>query len=52
MFDSFLKYQQLMAREFQRLQATYGFNIVDGDRSPDEINLELQRKIEAVLKGK
>jgi dTMP kinase len=52
MFDSFLKYQQLMAREFQRLQATYGFSIVDGDRSPDEINLELQRKIEAVLKGK
>jgi dTMP kinase len=52
MFDSFLKYQQLMAREFQRLQATYGFNIVDGDRSPDEINTELQQKIEAVLKGK
>src|SRR5271154_4066373 len=26
MFDSFLKYQQLMAREFQRLQATYGFS--------------------------
>ena len=52
MFDSFLKYQQLMAREFQRLQATYGFNIVDGDRSPDEINMELQQKIEAVLKGK
>lgn len=52
MFDSFLKYQSLMAREFQRLQATYGFNIVDGDRSPEEINLELQQKIEAVLKGK
>jgi dTMP kinase len=52
MFDSFLKYQELMAREFQRLQAIYGFSIVDGDRSPDEVNMELQRKIEAVLKGK
>jgi len=52
MFDSFLKYQELMAREFQRLQAIYVFSIVDGDRSPDEVNMELQRKIEAVLKGK
>jgi dTMP kinase len=52
MFDSFLEYQALMARQFQRLQATYGFTIVDGERSPDEINVELQRKIEAVLAGK
>jgi dTMP kinase len=52
MFDSFLKYQGLMAQEFKRLQANYGFTIVDGDRSPEEINIELQRKIEAVLTGK
>src|ERR1700720_3488452 len=32
MFDSFLKYQALMAGEFKRLQATYGFSIIDGDR--------------------
>ena len=32
MFDSFLKYQALMARQFTRLQATYGFDIVDADR--------------------
>ena len=52
MFDSFLKYQGLMAQQFKRLQAIYGFHIVDGDRSPEEINTELQRKIEAVLTGK
>ena len=52
MFDSFLKYQELMAQQFKRLQAIYGFTIVDGNRSPDEINAELQRKIEAVLNGK
>ena len=52
MFDSFLKYQALMARQFTRLQAIYGFSIVDGDRSPDEVNMELQLKIEAVLKGR
>ena len=52
MFDSFLKYQALMAQEFQRLQAVYGFSIVDGDRPVDGISAELQRKIEAVLTGK
>jgi dTMP kinase len=49
MFDSFLKYQAQMAKQFQRLQSTYGFNIIDGERSPDEINAELQRGIEAAL---
>jgi dTMP kinase len=52
MFDSFLKYQGLMAEQFKRLQAIYGFTIVDGNRSPEEINAELRRKIEAVLTGK
>ncbi len=52
MFDSFLKYQSLMAKQFQRLQAIYGFHIIDGDRSPDEINAELKRQIEVVLVGK
>jgi dTMP kinase len=52
MFDSFLQYQALMAQQFKRLQSVYDFNIVDGDRMPDEINAELRRKIEAVLAGK
>jgi dTMP kinase len=52
LFDSFLKYQALMAQQFKRLQAIYGFQIVDADRSSDEINAELQRKIETILKGK
>jgi dTMP kinase len=50
-FDSFMQYQALMAREFKRLQSMYGFNIVDGDQSPDEVNAELRKKIEAVLQG-
>ena len=52
MFDSFLKYQALMARQFTRLQATYGFDIVDGDRSPEDVNADLRRKIESVLAGR
>jgi dTMP kinase len=51
MFDSFLQYQSLMAKHFKRLQATYGFTIVDGHRSPDEINVDLQKKISSVLAG-
>jgi dTMP kinase len=49
MFDSFLQYQALVAAKFRELQRTYGFTIVDGHCSPDEINIELRRRIESVL---
>ena len=49
MFDSFLKYQALIANQFERLQTTYGFRIINGDRSPEEINTEMQHKTEQVL---
>jgi len=52
MFDSFLKYQGLMAQEFKKLQAIYGFTIVDANRRPEEINRELQRKIASSVMGK
>lgn len=51
MFDSFLKYQAMLSDIFQRLQAVYDFEIVDGDRSANDISYELQTKIETVLKG-
>jgi dTMP kinase len=51
MFDSFLQYQSLVAANFRQLQRTYGFTIVDGNRSPDEITLELRRRIQSVLAG-
>lgn len=49
MFDSFLKYQSMMSDTFQKLQETYGFTIVDGHRSVDEIQADLQSKVEKVL---
>src|SRR6516225_7279119 len=52
MFDSFLKYQTAMQQTFRQLQASYGFNIVDGNRSVDAINTELRKKIGVVLVGK
>jgi dTMP kinase len=52
MFDSFLQYQGRMRDTFRRLQRTYGFTIVDAERSPEEINRELQQRIERVLAGR
>ena len=52
MFDSFLKYQTLVQDQFKRLQATYGFTIVDGERSVEDLSAELQRKIESILAGR
>jgi len=52
MFDSFIRYQAMMAKQFQKLQSTYGFHIIDGDRPPEEISNELQRKTEGVLAAK
>src|SRR5271168_2758482 len=44
MFDSFMQYQGRVAAKFKDLQGTYGFTIVDGRRSPDEIHIELRRR--------
>ena len=52
MFDSFMKYQSLVASKFKQLQASYGFTIVDGHQSPDEVSAELRGKVEAVLVAK
>ena len=52
MFDSFLQYQALMGKQFLRLQSTYGFTIVDAQHSVEQINLELRKKISAVMAGK
>lgn len=52
LFDSFLKYQALMAQEFKRMQRTYDFHILNGHRSVEEINAELRKKTDAVLTGR
>jgi dTMP kinase len=48
-FDSFVKYQALIAQQFKRLQGIYGFTMVDGNRSMEAVNGELRRRIETVL---
>ena len=48
-FDSFLKYQTAMQTTFHRLQKTYGFEIVDANRSANAVNRDLRKKISAIL---
>lgn len=52
MFNSFLMYQKMVQDSFKRLQEIYEFTVVDGNRSVEEINAELRKRIEAVLKRK
>ena len=49
MFESFIKYQRLVQREFARMQETYGFQVVDGNRSQRAVLYELKRAISAHL---
>lgn len=45
MLESFLKYQRLIGKEFQRMQKQYGIVPVNGNRTVVEINSELQERI-------
>ncbi len=51
MFDSFLQYQSRMAAQFQQLQTTYGFRMIDANSSIDDVYNELRRDIDEVMKG-
>jgi len=48
-FDSFLKYQAAMQSAFKAMQKTYGFDIVDANRSANAVNKELRKKISSVI---
>jgi len=51
MFDSFMTYQKLIQREFTRMQSTYEFEAVNGNRSIRAISRELQAKVGRVVEG-
>ena len=48
-FESFLKYQSAIQNAFKVMQKTYGFDIVDANRSANAVNKELRKKISSVL---
>lgn len=51
-FDSFLKYQTTMQTVFHRMQKTYRFSIVNANRSAEDVNEALRKKISSLLAGK
>jgi dTMP kinase len=51
MYDGFIRYQRAIQLQFRRMQKMYGFETVNGNRSPRAILLDLQRKIEPILGG-
>lgn len=49
MFDSFVRYQNMIRTEFQRMQQEFGFEIIDANRRVDRIQAELRAKVAAKL---
>lgn len=49
-FDSFIKYQRKMKQIFMQMHDTYGFEIINGNRSPRAISQDLQHRIEEIVK--
>ncbi len=52
MFESFILYQQKIAKEFQTMQKTYGLVPIEGNHAAEEINADLKKRIDAFLKAK
>jgi dTMP kinase len=49
MFESFIMYQNMLAKEFQRMQKRYGLNPINGNRTIEEINADLLKRISNFL---
>jgi dTMP kinase len=51
MFDSFVKYQRMLQTQFRTMQEEFGFEVINGNRHVDTIQLELRSKVEHLLTG-
>ena len=49
MFDSFIKYQRMLATQFQEMQKEYGFQIINANLRIDGIQRELRKQIGGML---
>jgi dTMP kinase len=50
MYDCFIRYQRQMQKIFHGMQKVYGFEIINGNRSPQTISRELIAKIDGILR--
>jgi thymidylate kinase len=51
MFDSFLRYQDLIRKHFMRMQEEFRFQIIDGTRSEKDVYATLKAEVTSVLQG-
>jgi len=49
MYECFIRYQRHMHQEFHRMQSEFGFEVINGNRSPIAINRDLRSKVEQIL---
>jgi dTMP kinase len=49
MFDSFIKYQRLLAAEFAAMEKEFGFQVINANQRIDRIQNELRRRIGGLL---
>jgi dTMP kinase len=49
-FGSFIAYQRRLRGEFRRLQAHYGFDVVNGNRTIETIHGDLRERVRSVLR--
>jgi dTMP kinase len=49
MYESFLIYQRMIAKEFRRMQKRYNLVLINGNRSIPEVNADLQNRIDHFL---
>jgi dTMP kinase len=48
-YDSFIEYQKVLLKEFDKMTSEFGFQVVDASKSFEEINRTLKQGILAVL---
>jgi dTMP kinase len=51
LFESFVLYQRGIAKEFKLMESKYGIARIDGGRSIEAVNADLQRRIDDYLRG-
>jgi len=50
-YDSFIAYQKLLLKEFDRMTGEYGFQVIDAGRPVRRVASELRRAISKVIEG-
>ncbi len=48
-YDSFIKYQYILKKEFEKMRQRYSLINIDGNKNIEEVNQQIQSKIDSFL---